>query len=150
MKTSLTNLASTAPSRLVIPRSHLSSLWSFFHFCPPVNMPMDRRTGFIKGYAFVEYQTKQVCFLCLVHWIFTLNKLLGGSSCHWKRQWVCLFELLSPYQLLINYCRFELLGNTISVDWAFSQGPSRRRTTTRRREWVFFGLWLLILSQLVK
>ena len=30
--------------------------------------------------------------------------------------------------------RFELLGSTITVDWAFSQGPSLRRTTTRRRE----------------
>ena len=60
---SQTSLASMAQLKLVIqsPRDvcHSSAILTF---CFPVNMPMDRRSGFIKGYSFVEYETKQVIF----------------------------------------------------------------------------------------
>ena len=64
-----------------------------------VNMPMDRRTGYVKGYAFVEYESKQEAQAAIEN----------GSGA-------------------------SLLDETVTVDWAFSRGPTRSRASTRRRE----------------
>lgn len=66
-----------------------------------LQLPLDRRSGFIKGYALVEFEDKKQAQEAI-------EKSNGA----------------------------DLLGSVLTVDWAFSRGPFRRRTSTRRR----FGL----------
>jgi len=57
-----------------------------------LHLPLDRRTGFVKGYALVEYENKKEGEGAI--------KGANGS---------------------------EFMENTLTVDWAFSNGPSRTR-----------------------
>ncbi|KAK3003252.1 hypothetical protein RJ639_018443, partial [Escallonia herrerae] len=62
-----------------------------------LHLNLDRRTGFVKGYALIEYANKDEAQRAIVG-------MDGG----------------------------ELLTQNISVDWAFSKGPFKRRNTRGR------------------
>ncbi|KAL8545122.1 hypothetical protein ACS0TY_005352 [Phlomoides rotata] len=62
-----------------------------------LHLNLDRRTGYVKGYALLEFEKFDVARKAI-------NEMDGT----------------------------ELLTNTINVDWAFTEGPFKRRTARRR------------------
>jgi RNA-binding protein 8A len=65
-----------------------------------IHLPLDRRTGFVKGYSLLEFETKSEAAKAI--------EALNGS---------------------------EFMGQTLTVDWAFTTGPRKghqKARTTRR------------------
>ena len=78
-----------------------------------VNMNLDRRTGFVKGYALVEYETRAEAEEV------TSERFPCAMSCSLARHHLPSHPHPHPSQAIEKMNGQPLLGQNVEVDWAF-------------------------------
>ena len=82
-----------------------------------IHLNLDRRTGFLKGYALVEFETYKEALGNNYYRTYSTQKKMHTP--------VVIYHIFCSLAACEDLDGGELLGQTIQVDWAFVKGPRK-------------------------